>query len=34
MIAAKEDVDKLLDPMEKHTCENGEDNEHVADVIL
>lgn len=34
MIAAKEDVDKRLNHVEKHTCENGEDNEHVADVIL
>lgn len=34
MIAAKEDVDKLLNPVEKYTCENGEDNEHVEDVIL
>lgn len=34
MIAAKEDVDKLLNPVEKHTCEKGEDTEHVEDVIL
>ena len=34
MIAAKEDVDKRLNHVEKHTCENGEDTEHVEDVIL
>ena len=34
MIAAKEDVDKRLNPVEKHTCENGEDTEHAEDVIL
>lgn len=31
MKAAKEDVDKLLNSVEKHTSENGEDTEHVED---
>ena len=34
MKEAKEEVDMLLKPAEEHTSENGEDTEHVEDVIL
>ena len=34
MKEAKEEVDMLLMPAEEHTSENGEDTEHVEDVIL